>query len=66
MVFCNLRSLNIEDNFNNTFFDKVLPYTTAVATEFTSKDTSFFLKQQREEINLVNHHNDSETSSAKT
>lgn len=24
-------------NFNNTFFDKVLPYTTAVATEIKAK-----------------------------
>jgi hypothetical protein len=29
--------LNIEDNLNNTFFDKVLPHTTAVATEFMGK-----------------------------
>lgn len=32
-----LRSLNVEDNFNNTFFDKVLPHTTAVAKEFMAK-----------------------------
>ena len=34
-----LRSLNIEDNFNNTFFGKILPHTTAVATEFRAKVT---------------------------
>ena len=31
MLKSKLRSLNIEDNLNNTFFDKVLPHTTAVA-----------------------------------
>ena len=31
-----------EDNFNNTFFGKVLPHTTAVATEFKAKIILFF------------------------
>ena len=30
-------NLILEDNFNNTFFDKVLPYATSVATEFRAK-----------------------------
>ena len=30
-------NLTSEDNFNNTFFDKILPHTTAVATEFKAK-----------------------------
>ena len=30
-------NLTSEDNFNNTFFDKILPHTTAVATEFRGK-----------------------------
>ena len=33
--FC--ENFTYEDNFNNTFFDKVLPHTTAVATEFKAK-----------------------------
>ena len=33
--FC--ENLSVEDNFNNTFFDKILPHTTAVATEFKGK-----------------------------
>ena len=33
--FC--ENLSVEDNFNNTFFDKILPHTTAVATEFRAK-----------------------------
>ena len=37
MLKSKLRSLNIEDNFNNTFFGKVLPHTTAVVTEFEAK-----------------------------
>lgn len=39
MEFC--ENFTYEDNFNNTFFDKILPHTTAVATEFRGKDTSF-------------------------
>jgi len=34
-------NLTLEDNLNNTFFGKILPHTTAVATEFRGKDTSF-------------------------
>ncbi|MEE0870335.1 MAG: hypothetical protein U0L52_03040, partial [Bacteroidaceae bacterium] len=30
-------NLTSEDNFNNTFFGKVLPHTTAVVTEFRAK-----------------------------
>ena len=30
-------NLILEDNFNNTFYGKVLPHTTAVATEFEAK-----------------------------
>ena len=30
-------NLILEDNFNNTFFGKVLPHTTAVATEIKAK-----------------------------
>lgn len=41
MLKSKLRSLNIEDNFNNTFFDKILPHTTAVATEFMAKVIQF-------------------------
>ena len=37
--FC--ENFTYEDNFNNTFFGKILPHTTAVATEFKDKDTSF-------------------------
>ena len=37
--FC--ENFTYEDNFNNTFFGKILPHTTAVATEFRGKDTSF-------------------------
>ena len=33
--FC--ENLSVEDNFNNTFFDKILPHTTAVVTEFRAK-----------------------------
>ena len=33
--FC--ENFTYEDNFNNTFFDKVLPHTTAVVTEFRAK-----------------------------
>ena len=33
--FC--ENLSVEDNFNNTFFGKILPHTTAVATEFRTK-----------------------------
>ena len=33
--FC--ENLSVEDNFNNTFFGKVLPHTTSVATEFRAK-----------------------------
>ena len=33
--FC--ENFTYEDNFNNTFFGKVLPHTTAVATEFRAK-----------------------------
>ena len=29
--FC--ENFTYEDNFNNTFFDKILPHTTAMATE---------------------------------
>ena len=35
MEFC--ENFTYEDNFNNTFFDKILPHTTAVATEFRGK-----------------------------
>ena len=35
-------NLTSEDNLNNTFFDKILPHTTAVATEFKAKVISFF------------------------
>ena len=34
-------NLTSEDNFNNTFFGKVLPHTTAVATEFKAKIVLF-------------------------
>ena len=40
-------NLTSEDNFNNTFFDKVLPHTTAVVTEFRGKGTSFFWNDKR-------------------
>ena len=30
-------NLILEDNFNNTFYGKILPHTTAVATEFEAK-----------------------------
>ena len=40
MEFC--ENFTYEDNFNNTLFGKILPHTTAVVTEFTNKDTSFF------------------------
>ena len=30
-------NLILEDNFNNTFYGKILPHTTAVATEFGNK-----------------------------
>ena len=33
--FC--ENLTSEDNFNNTFFGKILPHTTPVATEFMAK-----------------------------
>ena len=33
--FC--ENFTYEDNFNNTFFGKILPHTTAVATEFKAK-----------------------------
>ena len=33
--FC--ENLSVEDNFNKTFFDKTLPHTTAVVTEFEAK-----------------------------
>ena len=35
--FC--ENFTYEDNFNNTFFDKVLPYATSVATEFGNKSS---------------------------
>ena len=35
-------NLILEDNFNNTFFDKILPHTTAVATEFRGKGKTIF------------------------
>ena len=35
--FC--ENFTYEDNFNNTFFDKILPHTTAVATEFGNKSS---------------------------
>ena len=33
--FC--ENFTYEDNFNNTFFDKILPHTTSVVTEFKGK-----------------------------
>ena len=45
MEFC--ENFTYEDNFNNTFFGKILPHTTAVATEFRGKDTSFFWNSKR-------------------
>ena len=35
MEFC--ENFTYEDNFNNTFYGKILPHTTAVATEFMAK-----------------------------
>ena len=35
MEFC--ENFTYEDNFNNTLFGKILPHTTAVATEFEAK-----------------------------
>ena len=35
MEFC--ENFTYEDNFNNTFYGKILPHTTAVATEFRAK-----------------------------
>jgi hypothetical protein len=35
-------NLTSEDNLNNTFFDKILPHTTAVATEFRGKGKTIF------------------------
>ena len=51
MLKSKLRSLNIEDNFNNTFFGKVLPHTTAVATEFKAK---IILFSETTNINMKN------------
>ena len=39
MEFC--ENFTYEDNFNNTFFDKILPHTTAVVTEFRAKVRQF-------------------------
>ena len=38
--FC--ENFTYEDNLNNTFFDKILPHTTAVATEFRGKGKTIF------------------------
>ena len=35
MEFC--ENFTYEDNFNNTFYGKILPHTTAVVTEFMGK-----------------------------
>ena len=35
MEFC--ENFTYEDNFNNTFYGKILPHTTAVVTEFEAK-----------------------------
>ena len=40
-----------EDNFNNTFFGKILPHTTAVATEFKAK---IILFSETTNINMKN------------
>ena len=44
-------NLILEDNFNNTFFDKVLPHTTAVVTEFRAK---IILFPETTNINMKN------------
>ena len=44
-------NLILEDNFNNTFFGKVLPHTTAVATEFKAK---IILFSETTNINMKN------------
>ena len=47
--FC--ENFTYEDNFNNTFFVKVLPHTTAVATEFRAKVILF---SETTNINMKN------------
>ena len=47
--FC--ENLSVEDNFNNTFFGKILPHTTAVATEFKAK---IILFSETTNINMKN------------
>jgi hypothetical protein len=44
-------NLTSEDNFNNTFFGKILPHTTAVATEFKAK---IILFSETTNINMKN------------
>mgnify|MGYP007115354966 CR=1 FL=1 len=44
-------NLILEDNFNNTFFGKILPHTTAVATEFKAK---IILFSETTNINMKN------------
>ena len=41
-------NLILEDNFNNTFFDKVLPYATSVATELVAKIQVFFSNSKKD------------------
>ena len=41
-------NLILEDNFNNTFFDKVLPYATAVATELVAKIQVFLSNSKKD------------------
>ena len=48
--FC--ENLSVEDNFNNTFFDKILPHTTAVATEFEDKSNTI-LQYRKSKMSFV-------------
>ena len=48
--FC--ENLSVEDNFNNTFFDKILPHTTAVATEFEDKSNTI-LQYRKTKMSFV-------------
>ena len=48
--FC--ENLSVEDNFNNTFYGKILPHTTAVVTEFRGKGKTIF-QDSKTKLNFV-------------
>ena len=53
MEFC--ENFTYEDNFNNTFYGKILPHTTAVVTEFEAK-VILFPERAKQNWTLLHKH----------